>query len=52
MIVLIVDGKFNSFTEINFQEFSDKSNCIISKTNLEELFDGAIGTLKMKCVKK
>jgi len=52
LIVLIVNGQFNSFTDIKFQEFSTESNCMIAKEKMEQLFTDGVGKLKIDCVKK
>lgn len=52
LIILNVNGQFNSFTDVNFQEFSSQSLCVVAKQELQNLATGAIGELKLKCVKK
>lgn len=52
LVVLIVNGQFNSFTDVKFQEFSTQSDCIQAKQELMALATGAVGELKLKCVKK
>lgn len=52
LIVLVINGQFNSFTDIKFQEFSTKFRCDIAKNKLQELFKDGIGKLKTDCVKK